>query len=70
MRRRRSIRRNASPVVARLIPAQPDPLSELLSTGKLHPATIIGPAPRPTGPVQTDQEAGELLRRLRDAERY
>ena len=56
-------------VVARLIPANDGPLSDLLSTGKLHPATIVGPAPRPTGPVRTDHEAGELLRQLRDAER-
>ena len=57
-------------VVARLVPAHKDPLSDLLSTGKLHPASVAGPAPRPIGPVRTDQEAGELLRQLRDAERY
>jgi antitoxin (DNA-binding transcriptional repressor) of toxin-antitoxin stability system len=57
-------------VIARLVPTQGDPLSDLLSTGKLHPATLVGPAPRPTGTVHTDNEAGELLRRLRDAERY
>ena len=57
-------------VVARLIPAHPDPLSGLMSTGKLHPATLFGPAPRPTGPVHTDREAGEVLRELREGERY
>ena len=57
-------------VVARLVPARQDPLSDLMTTGKLHPATITGPAPRATGPVHTDHEAGELLRELRDSERY
>lgn len=57
-------------VVARLIPAERNALTDLVNTGKLHPATITGPAPRPVGPIRTDQEAGELLRRLRDAERY
>lgn len=57
-------------VVARLIPADDHPLSDLMSSGKLHPATVTGATPRPTGPITTDQEAGELLRRMRDAERY
>jgi prevent-host-death family protein len=57
-------------VVARLVPARQDPLSDLLTTGKLHPATATGPAPRASGPMHTDHEAGELLRQLRDAERY
>ncbi|HUO39938.1 MAG TPA: type II toxin-antitoxin system prevent-host-death family antitoxin [Mycobacterium sp.] len=34
-------------VVARLIPAERDALTDLVSTGKLHPATRTGPAPRP-----------------------
>lgn len=57
-------------VVARLIPAQDHPLTEMIGTGKLYPATVAGKAPRPTGPVHTDHEAGQLLRELRDAERY
>lgn len=57
-------------VVARLVPAHRDPLSHLVNTGKLRPATAGGPTPRPTGPIRTDQEAGDLLRRMRDAERY
>jgi prevent-host-death family protein len=57
-------------VVARLIPAQDHPLAELINSGKLHPATLAGPAPRPSGPVNTEHEAGELLRALRDDERY
>ena len=57
-------------VIARLVPAHQNPLSPLLSAGKLRPATLSCPAPRPTGRVHTDREAGELLRELRDEERY
>jgi prevent-host-death family protein len=57
-------------VVARLVPAQDNPLAEMISSGKLRPATVSGPAPRLAGPVNTDHEAGQLLRELRDTERY
>jgi prevent-host-death family protein len=57
-------------VIARLVPAQADPLADLVASGKLRPPTVGGPVPRPTGPVRTDHEAGELVRELRDAERY
>ena len=57
-------------VVARLVPAQDHPLAEMISAGRLHPATLNGPAPRPPGPVNTDHEAGQLVRELRDSERY
>jgi prevent-host-death family protein len=57
-------------VIARLVPAQVSPLAELLASGKLRPATVGGPVPRPSGPVRTENEAGELLRQMRDDERY
>ena len=57
-------------VVARLIPVQSYPLADLIASGRFHPATAHGPLPRPTGPIRTDQEAGELVRELRDRERY
>jgi antitoxin (DNA-binding transcriptional repressor) of toxin-antitoxin stability system len=57
-------------IIARLVPAQPSPVASLIASGKLHPATLSGPVPRPTGPVRTDYEAGKLLRHLRDDERY
>jgi prevent-host-death family protein len=57
-------------VVARLVPAQENPLAEMISAGRLHPATLSGPAPRPSGRVKTDHEAGQVLRELRDSERY
>lgn len=57
-------------VIARLIPIQDQPLGEWISSGKLRPATLSGPAPRPAGPIRTNHESGELLRQLRDDERY
>lgn len=58
-------------VIARLIPAREHPLSALMESGKLRPATAsTASAPRPAGPVRTDHEAGELLREMRDTERY
>jgi prevent-host-death family protein len=57
-------------VIARLAPAHDNPLAGMISSGILHPATVSGPAPRPSGPVRTDHEAGQLLRELRDTERY
>ena len=57
-------------VIARLIPAQSHPLADLIAAGALHPPTRHGPIPRPAGPVRTDVEAGEVLREMRDEERY
>ncbi|WP_026454689.1 type II toxin-antitoxin system Phd/YefM family antitoxin [Saccharomonospora iraqiensis] len=57
-------------VVARLVPAQESGLTSLIASGKLRPATLHGPVPRPSGPIHSDSEAGELLERMRDDERY
>lgn len=57
-------------IIARLVPAQDNPLADMISSGRLRPATASGPAPRPSGPVHTDHEAGRLLRERRDTERY
>jgi prevent-host-death family protein len=57
-------------VIARIVPAGDNPLSDMISAGKLHPATLSGLPPQPTGPINTDHEAGKLLREMRDAERY
>lgn len=57
-------------VIARIVPAQDSPLAEMISSGRLHPATVSGPAPRPSGPTHTGLESGQLLRELRDAERF
>jgi prevent-host-death family protein len=55
--------------VARLVPAVAAGLADLVAGGRVEPPTLAGPLPRPTGPVRTDREAGELLEGLRDEER-
>lgn len=57
-------------VIARIVPAHPSPLGELIASGKFRPPTLEGPVPRPLGPVRTDADAGELIRTLRDEERF
>lgn len=57
-------------VIARLIPATEEPLAEMIRSGRLRPAPLSGPVPRPSGPIRTDHEAGEVLREMRDDERY
>jgi len=56
--------------IARLIPVQGQPLASWARSGKLRPATLAGPAPRPSGPIRTEHEAGQLLRQLREDERF
>lgn len=57
-------------VIARLVPAQAHPLADLVAAGSLRLPTRRGRLPRPAGPVRTGDEAGELLRAMRDDERY
>jgi prevent-host-death family protein len=57
-------------VIARIVPASSGPLDDLVSAGRVRPATVHGPAPRPTIPAGEDSDAGALLRRMRDEERY
>ncbi|MFC9897851.1 type II toxin-antitoxin system Phd/YefM family antitoxin [Nocardia sp. NPDC127579] len=57
-------------VIARIVPAAPHPLADRIASGKLRLPTAEGPIPRPHGPVRVNHEAGELLRQLRDEERY
>lgn len=57
-------------VIARIVPAILGPLQVLISTGDVQPATLHGPAPRPTVPMGDGLEAGELLEQVRDSERY
>ncbi|MGH3656508.1 MAG: type II toxin-antitoxin system Phd/YefM family antitoxin [Micromonosporaceae bacterium] len=57
-------------VIARIVPAEPSPLADLVAAGRVRPPRATGPMPRPTGPVRTDQEAGDLVSRMRDEERY
>lgn len=58
-------------VIARLVPAAPGPLDDLISAGRVRRATTHGPAPRPTSHVdETVPDAGTLVRSMRDDERY
>ena len=57
-------------VIARIIPASAGPLDALISTGRVQPAAVRGPAPRPTIPMRGDLDAGTLLQRMRAEERY
>ena len=57
-------------VIARIIPASAGPLDALISTGRVQPATVRGPAPRPRIPMRGGLDAGTLLQRMRAKERY
>jgi prevent-host-death family protein len=57
-------------VIARILPASAGPLDALISTGRVQPATVRGPAPRPTIPMRSGLDAGTLLERMRAEERY
>lgn len=57
-------------VIARIVPATEGPLQALIGAGRVQPATLTGPAPRPTVPIRAEVDAGELLERLRDEHRY
>ncbi|MGL5816374.1 MAG: type II toxin-antitoxin system Phd/YefM family antitoxin [Phycicoccus sp.] len=58
-------------VIARLVPSRPHPLAELIAAGRVKPPTATGRLPHLTGPVHDDDdEAGRLVRAMRDDERY
>jgi prevent-host-death family protein len=57
-------------IIARIIPASDNPFSTMISIGKLHPPMLSGLAPCTTGSVNTDHELGQLLREMRESERY
>jgi prevent-host-death family protein len=57
-------------VIGRIVPAVSAEMDDLIAAGKLTPATVVGPWVVPSGPTHTGLEAGELIRRLRDDERY
>lgn len=59
-------------VIARIVPASAGPLDDLIGAGRVRPATVHGPAPRPKAGTEggVGQWVGEHLRALRDEERY
>ncbi|GAB1816071.1 type II toxin-antitoxin system Phd/YefM family antitoxin [Mycobacterium sp. MUNTM1] len=57
-------------VIARIMPASAGPLDTLISSGRVQPATMRGPAPRPTIAMHGGLDAGALLEQMRGQERY
>ena len=57
-------------VIARIVPASAGLLDELISAGRVQPATVHGRAPRPTIPMSGNLDAGTLVQRMRADERY
>ena len=57
-------------VIARIVPATSGELDDLVAAGRAIPATITGPIPMPNQKAPPGADAGELLRQLRDEERW
>jgi prevent-host-death family protein len=57
-------------VIARIVPASAGPLDDLVSAGRVLPATTHGNAPRPTIPMENGPDAGALLSQMRETERH
>jgi prevent-host-death family protein len=57
-------------VIARIVPTAAHPLANLVASGKLRLPGVAGPMPRPGGPIRTDNDAGQLVREMRDEERH
>jgi prevent-host-death family protein len=57
-------------VIARIVPVKPHPLADRIAEGTLRLPTLQGPMPQPRGPIRTTNESGELLRDMRDDDRY
>jgi prevent-host-death family protein len=62
---------NRGKPIARIVPAGvPDELSDLVAAGRLIPASHRGPFTMPTVKAPPGADAGELIRGLRDEERF
>ncbi len=58
-------------VIGRIVPAgAAGELDDWVAAGRVMPATITGPIPMPIYLAPSRADAGELLRRLRDEERW
>lgn len=56
--------------IARIVPSVAGPLQALINSGRVQPATLHGSALRPSGSIDHEIEAGELLERMRSEERF
>lgn len=62
---------NRGKAIARIIPAAGSgELDDWVAVGKAIPATNTGPIPMPQGEVDPTADAGELIRMLRDEQRW
>ena len=58
-------------VIGRIVPAEAaGELDDWVAVGRVTPATITGPIPRPRYQASGGEDAGALLRQLRDEERW
>ncbi|MGH7867385.1 MAG: type II toxin-antitoxin system Phd/YefM family antitoxin [Candidatus Dormibacteraceae bacterium] len=57
-------------VVGRITPALSGELDDLIASGRITPATAKGPFIAPSGSPYKGPEAGELIRQLRDEEKW
>lgn len=57
-------------VIARLVPVLHAEIDDLVAAGRMIPPTEPAPWEAPHGAAPVGPEAGELIRQLRDEERY
>ena len=57
-------------VIGRIVPAAVGELDDWIAEGRVAPATVSGPIPMPLQRASPGEEAGQLLRELRDEERW
>jgi prevent-host-death family protein len=57
-------------VIARLVPVLHSEIDDLVAAGRLLPPTEPAPWQAPHGAAAEGPEAGEMIRQLRDEERY
>jgi prevent-host-death family protein len=61
---------NRGEPVARLVPVVTGELDDLIARGMVVPATLHGPWRAPQGDVDVEADAAELVRQMRDEERW
>jgi prevent-host-death family protein len=61
---------NRGQAVARIVPVIDGELDDLIAAGRVVPATVSGPWRVPGGEIDPEANAGELVRQLRDEERW
>lgn len=57
-------------VIGRIVPAARGELDDWIAQDRVLPATVSRPIPMPAQPSAPGSEAGQLLRELRDEERW